>query len=53
MAGLDLGADRSGKTSDTATPVISKKGKTDLRYALYQLDEGCWAPASGGMPDTD
>ena len=36
MAGLDLGADRSGKTSDTATPVISKKGKADLRYALYQ-----------------
>jgi len=36
MAGLDLNADRSGKTSDTATPVISKKGKADLRYALYQ-----------------
>jgi len=36
MAGLDLSADRSGKTSDTATPVISKKGKADLRYALYQ-----------------
>ena len=36
MAGLDLSADRSGKTSNTATPVISKKGKADLRYALYQ-----------------
>ena len=36
MAGLDLNADRSGKTSNTATPVISKKGKADLRYALYQ-----------------
>jgi len=36
MAGLDLSADRSGKASDTATPVISKKGKADLRYALYQ-----------------
>jgi hypothetical protein len=36
MAGLDLNADRSGKTSDTANPVISKKGKADLRYALYQ-----------------
>ena len=36
MAGLDLSADRSGKRSDTATPVISKKGKADLRYALYQ-----------------
>ena len=36
MAGLDLGADRSGKTSEAATPVISKKGKADLRYALYQ-----------------
>jgi len=36
MAGLDLSAERSGKTSDTANPVISKKGKADLRYALYQ-----------------
>ena len=37
MAGFDLGADRSGKGSDTAVPVISKKGKADLRYALYQV----------------
>jgi hypothetical protein len=36
MAGLDLSADRSGKGSDAARPVISKKGKADLRYALYQ-----------------
>lgn len=36
MAGLDLSANRSGKRSDAATPVISKKGKADLRYALYQ-----------------
>jgi transposase len=36
MAGLDLSASRSGKTSNNATPVISKKGKADLRYALYQ-----------------
>jgi transposase len=36
MAGLDLSAERSGKTSDTAMPVISKKGKAELRYALYQ-----------------
>jgi transposase len=35
-AGLDLSAERSGKTSDTAIPVISKKGKAHLRYALYQ-----------------
>ncbi len=28
--------DRSGKTSDRAAPVISKKGKADLRYALFQ-----------------
>jgi len=34
-AGLDLSADRSGKRTDV-TPVISKKGKADLRYALYQ-----------------
>lgn len=36
MAGLDLSAARSGKRSDGVTPVISKKGKADLRYALYQ-----------------
>ncbi len=35
-AGLDLSAERSGKTSESAVPVISKKGKADLRYALYQ-----------------
>jgi transposase len=33
-AGLDLSADRSGKRTDV-TPVISKKGKADLRYGLY------------------
>jgi transposase len=36
MGGLDLGADRSGKASDQAIPEISKRGKADLRYALYQ-----------------
>jgi transposase len=36
LAGFDLGASRSGKTSDTAVPVISKRGKAPLRYALYQ-----------------
>jgi len=36
MAGLDLSANRSGKTMDAATPVLSKKGKANLRYALYQ-----------------
>jgi len=36
MAGLDLSAERSGKTSQSAIPVVSKKGKADLRYALYQ-----------------
>jgi transposase len=36
MAGLDLSAERSGKTSASAIPVISKRGKADLRYALYQ-----------------
>jgi len=36
MAGLDLSAERSGKNSGAAIPVISKKGKADLRYALYQ-----------------
>jgi transposase len=36
MAGLDLSAERSGKSSERAIAVISKKGKGDLRYALYQ-----------------
>jgi len=36
LAGWDLEAERSGKSSDSARPVISKKGKADLRYALYQ-----------------
>jgi transposase len=36
MAGLDLNAERSGKGSEWARPVISKKGKAELRYALFQ-----------------
>lgn len=36
LAGWDLSAKRSGKKSQTVTPVISKKGKAELRYALYQ-----------------
>ncbi len=36
LAGFDLNASRSGKRSGSAVPVISKKGKGDLRYALYQ-----------------
>jgi transposase len=36
MAGLDLSAERSGKSSERVVPVISKRGKADLRYALYQ-----------------
>ena len=36
IAGYDLGAKRSGKTSKSAVAVITKKGKADLRYALYQ-----------------
>jgi transposase len=35
-AGLDLSANRSGKTSQASMPIISKQGKADLRYALYQ-----------------
>ncbi|MDY6856488.1 MAG: IS110 family transposase [Thermodesulfobacteriota bacterium] len=35
MAGFDLSADRSGEKSDVS-PVISKKVKADIRYALYQ-----------------
>jgi transposase len=36
LAGFDLNANRSGKKSQTVVPVISKKGKADLRFALYQ-----------------
>lgn len=36
MAGYDLSAERSGKGSDKAVPVISKKGNAELRYAVYQ-----------------
>jgi len=36
LTGYDLSARRSGKTSDTSVPVISKRGKAYLRYALYQ-----------------
>jgi len=36
LAGWDLNANRSGKRSDSAAPVISKRGKAELRYALYQ-----------------
>lgn len=36
LAGLDLSASRSGKTSNKAIPVISKQGKAALRYALVQ-----------------
>jgi transposase len=36
MAGMDLSAKRSGKNSDVVTPRLSKSGKADLRYALYQ-----------------
>ena len=35
-AGYDLSAKRSGKGSETAVPVISKKGNAALRYGLYQ-----------------
>jgi transposase len=36
LAGLDLNAKRSGRRSHAAVPVISKRGNSDLRYALYQ-----------------
>jgi len=36
LSGFDLNASRSGKTSNSAVPVISKRGNKDLRYALYQ-----------------
>jgi transposase len=36
MAGYDLCANRSGQKSTKAVPVISKRGNSELRYALYQ-----------------
>jgi transposase len=36
LAGYDLNANRSGKRSRDAIPVISKSGKAQLRYALFQ-----------------
>jgi transposase len=36
LTGYDLSAKRSGKSSESAVPVISKRGKAYLRYALYQ-----------------
>ncbi|MDH4011697.1 MAG: IS110 family transposase [Desulfobacterales bacterium] len=36
LAGYDLGASRSGQRSDQAVAVISKRGNSELRYALYQ-----------------
>jgi transposase len=36
LAGYDLSASRSGKPSDRAVPVISKRGNAHIRYALYQ-----------------
>lgn len=36
LAGLDLSAERSGKSSASVKPVISKQGKAALRYALVQ-----------------
>jgi transposase len=36
LVGFDLSASRSGKTSDSAVPRISKRGNAHLRYALYQ-----------------
>lgn len=36
IAGYDLNAQRSGKASNDAVPVISKRGNGELRWALYQ-----------------
>jgi transposase len=36
LAGYDLNAKRSGKRGSQAVPVISKRGNSELRYALYQ-----------------
>jgi len=51
LAGFDLCASRSGEKSSTAVPVISKKGKADLRYALYQaaLVASSLTPTSGSI----
>jgi transposase len=41
LAGLDLCASRSGKNSNSAKPVISKQGKSALRYAMVQAAVSC------------
>jgi len=35
LSGFDLSAKRRGKASESVIPVISRKGKADLRFALY------------------
>ena len=36
LSGYDLNANRSGKTSAQSVPVISKRGNSQLRFALFQ-----------------
>lgn len=36
LVGLDLNANRSGKTSKSAVPRLSKRGNAHLRFSLYQ-----------------
>jgi transposase len=36
LVGFDLNANRSGKTSKSAVPRISKRGNAHLRFSLYQ-----------------
>jgi len=36
LSGYDLGAIRSGKNARSKVPTISKRGHSELRYALYQ-----------------
>lgn len=46
MAGVDLSAKRSGKSSKKAVPVISKKGNVALRYGVYQA---AFIPSTGNI----
>jgi transposase len=46
MAGFDLSAKRSGKSSKKAVPVISKRGNAALRYGVYQA---AFIPSTGNI----
>ena len=47
MAGYDLSADRSGESSDRATPVISKQGQSGSSVCFVSGGSDCFCEESG------